>query len=402
MPLIKEALEKIYLNTNPNTHLNKELFEASYNNFAHALIQGFGIPSYSTVLPSPDIELLSKLHQSAIYFTARKTVLQVMQLTALLPNEEKATTRSFAEFKKLSKGIIGSYNQEWLLTEYTTATVSARVARQWQGFLADADLYPNIKYLHTSSPNPRAEHEVYVGTVLPINHVWWLTHTPPIDWNCDCGITNTDEESTELPEEQEPVPLVFQNNPAISGELFNIPAHTYVTKTSLIPDAVIQHELKTRILPELKSYFPLYQNGESGSLAVHPAIAESEFKVNVKEGLILAKNGYHVQLQPERFTSGLKNPDAIINGIAADFKAPTTKTAINTAIKAVAKQRCEIAVLAVSDIEKTVLADALREALGNQEKNRLVQTVIIRYPDNTIVSFKREEFRNREFATKLK
>lgn len=407
MPLIKKALENIYKKENNNRILNKDLFEASYKNLAQAVTEGFGVPNKLEInLQSPDIVLLHKLHNSAIYFSARKTTLQVLQLTALLGDEQNGTTRAYPEFKKLSKGIIGNYNDNWLLTEYRTATASARQARQWINFEADSDIYPNLKYLRTSSPTPRPEHLIFVGTIRPINDPWWDSHTPPISWGCDCGVTNTDEPTTKLPddsEETESIDPVLQNNAGKTGELFNIPAHTYAQKTESIPDALIKQELKTLILPELNIYTPLYENKVTGGLLeVHAGIAESEFKVNVKEGLVLAKNGYKVKLQPERFVEGIKNPDALINGIPADFKAPSSKTAINTCIKAVNKQLCKIAVLNITNVEKQVLADALREALGNQDKNRLVETVIIRYADNSIVEFKRKEFASREFANKLK
>jgi hypothetical protein len=92
-----------------------------------------------------------------------------------------------------------------------------------------------------------------------INDPWWNTHTPPISWNCDCGVTNTDEESTQLPDDtqEEPIDPVLQNNSGKTGELFNIPAHTYAQKTQNIPDKVIQQELKTFILPELNIYTPV-------------------------------------------------------------------------------------------------------------------------------------------------
>lgn len=408
MPLVKKALENIYQKNNDGKKINKDLFEASYQNLAEAVTKGFGVPDKLSInLEAPDTVLLHKLQKSAIYFSARKTALQVIQLTSLLGDEVNGTTRSFTEFKKLSKGIVGNYNEDWLLTEYKTAVASARMARKWLDFEADADIYPNLKYLRTSSPNPRPEHLLFVGTVRAINDPWWNTHTPPISWNCDCGVTNTDEATTKLPDDsqEEPIDPVLQNNSGKTGELFNIPAHTYAQKTQNIPDKVIQQELKTFILPELNIYTPVYENTLSGGmLEVHAGISEAEFPVNLKEGLVLARSGHKVKLQPERFVSGIKNPDAIIDGAPADFKAPSSKTAINSAIKSVNKQLCKVAVLAIdSNMDKYTLAEGLREALGNQDKNKLVEKVIIRYTsDNTLVEFKRKEFASREFSNKLK
>jgi hypothetical protein len=54
-------------------------------------------------LEAPDTVLLHKLQKSAIYFSARKTALQVIQLTSILGDEANGTTRSFPEFKSYQR-----------------------------------------------------------------------------------------------------------------------------------------------------------------------------------------------------------------------------------------------------------------------------------------------------------
>ena len=44
------------------------------------------------------------------------------------------------------------------------------------------------EYGHTTSENPRPEHLVWVGTVLPHDDPWWNTHYPPNGWRCKCRV----------------------------------------------------------------------------------------------------------------------------------------------------------------------------------------------------------------------
>ena len=41
-------------------------------------------------------------------------------------------------------------------------------------------------YRHGRSEHPRPEHLEWDGTVLPLDHPWWETHTPQNGWGCKC------------------------------------------------------------------------------------------------------------------------------------------------------------------------------------------------------------------------
>ena len=92
----------------------------------------------------------------------------------------------------------------WLETEYNTAVLRARQTAQWQQFLAEKDVLPNLKWLPSTSPNPGADHRLYWNTILPIGHPFWDQHCPGDRWNCKCSLTSTDEPPTPVPSEEEP------------------------------------------------------------------------------------------------------------------------------------------------------------------------------------------------------
>lgn len=84
----------------------------------------------------------------------------------------------------------------WLRTEYDTAVVRAHQAADWQQFLREADVLPNLKWMPSTSPNPGADHQLFWNTVRPINDPFWNEHRPGDRWNCKCSLTSTDEPCT--------------------------------------------------------------------------------------------------------------------------------------------------------------------------------------------------------------
>ena len=108
------------------------------------------------------------------------------------------------------------------------AVRSARMAEKWKGFEAVKRLYPNLEFIESTAANRRPEHLQWVGTILPIEHPWWKTHTPPVDWGCECDIRNTDKDVTGAPDGDVEVDPVFANNPAETAEFINLKQHPYV------------------------------------------------------------------------------------------------------------------------------------------------------------------------------
>lgn len=49
----------------------------------------------------------------------------------------------------------------WLRTEYDTAVIRAHNAADWQSFLHNKDVMPNLRWMPTTSPNPESSHRKY-------------------------------------------------------------------------------------------------------------------------------------------------------------------------------------------------------------------------------------------------
>lgn len=404
--LVFNALREIY-EGNGGSILNAGLFEATYHNLLGAIETGYGSVQYGM----PDFEFVRKLQNSAKFFAARKTALQVTQLTALTTNPESGTKRSWSDFKKLAKGVVGNYNDKWLKTEYNTAIRTARSGSQWQTFVKDADLFPNLEYFHTVSANPRPEHEKHVGIIRPVNDRFWDTHLPPIGWNCKCSVRNTRKDSTNIPDDiatTDPVEAALQNNPAKTGELFNVSATTYARETVHIPDETLARELKTRVFPNLDFTTNVYENPNGGRLDVHPSVDELDFERNVPVGFRLAKLGEKVDLQGIRKFNekGGFNPDAVINGVETDFKHSETdkKSSLIRNIKEKSEQAPVVVLVLNNPIDRQTLNSVLRGAYIQDGKHGLEERtdVWVLYPDNHLSKFTREEILNNTHWAKMR
>ncbi|MEA5461565.1 hypothetical protein VB796_21035 [Arcicella sp. LKC2W] len=386
--------------------LNAKLFGITYKALFESIEKGYGHVQYGM----PDYEFVRQLQNSAKYFAARKTALQVIQLTALTADPAKGTKRSWREFKQLAKGVVGNYNQTWLKTEQDTALSVAQSARQWKDFEKTKHLFPNIIYRKTTSAKPDKGHLAYVGIIRAMDDPFWNEHTPPIRWGCKCSIDNTDEEETDIPNDIDlidPVEPSLNNNAGKTGELFNIKQTTYANKTEHIPDETINKKLRTEVYPKLDFYANAYENKDNGgALFIHAGVPEDEFNLNVKNGFILAKNGYKVKIEPRRFVDGQSDPDLLINGKKADLKAPTTKNAINSRARDANNQGCEYVVFSVKreNFDYGYLADSLRNSLGNQDRKTNIKKVIVHYKDNNeLFEFDRSELKtNESILEKLK
>ena len=160
---------------------------------------------------------ISQFKDNTAIFAAFKSHSEAATLSKLIL-DGNGNLRSFHEFRKVTEPVVGKYNKTWLQTEYNMTVRSARMGAQWQQFEEKKHIFPNLEYMRTSSLNPRAEHETFVGTILPVDDPWWDTHTPPLSWNCKCTLRQTRHDPTGPPANEEPVPPVFRNNPGKTAQ----------------------------------------------------------------------------------------------------------------------------------------------------------------------------------------
>jgi SPP1 gp7 family putative phage head morphogenesis protein len=201
----------------PPELIDKEMWRETYNQFLDAINTGYGDVLWGT----PDYLLNQNLKYNAATFAAFKNHAESKEIQKLLTTEgtDGLQPVSWKDFRDKALLISEKYNRRWLQTEYNHATQSSRIARKWQDAQADADLYPNLKYVTAGDERVRHSHKDLNGAIYPINDPFWNTYTPPNGWGCRCSIRPTDQPTKQaagLPE----VPPMFQNNPGKTGNIF--------------------------------------------------------------------------------------------------------------------------------------------------------------------------------------
>jgi len=169
--------------------------------------------------PKPEMynpALAHSLKYDIAQFSAFKETSFRKQLEAALTKDGKILP--WSEFKKVAAGLNVDYNKKWLHAEYVHTVATANMAQKWEDFERDKDLYPNIQFHTVGDARVRDSHKIYDGLILPINHPFWKTHTPPLDWGCRCTLTQTDNDVSDyVPKQKE----ALGGNAAKTGKIFN-------------------------------------------------------------------------------------------------------------------------------------------------------------------------------------
>lgn len=218
--LVGSALERIFKTRKAD--VDPDLFEITYKTLEESINIGAGKIEYG----KPNFALVEQLKDSAAMFSSAKSLQQGKELAALITRPD-GKYRSWDEFKTLAKQVDENYNLHWLKVEHNTAIRKARSAVDWQSYVENADLYPNLKYTPSKAATPSEEHKVYWNIIKPINDVFWTKHLPPSRYNCQCGTEPTDDDPQgEVKGVSDPAPGL-DNNPGVSGKLFS-DKHPYI------------------------------------------------------------------------------------------------------------------------------------------------------------------------------
>ena len=172
-----------------------------------------------------------RLKTSTDVFSAFRVHTQAQHMAELMTDEE-GNRLPFREWAERVQPYVNHQNRAWLRTEFDTATRRAHNEADWQRFQEEADIYPNLEWVPSTSANPGQDHQPFWGTVLPINDPFWNEHKPGDRWNCKCSLRSTDKAPTRTPSASgkhcDPAPGL--NTRPGSGEIFS-DDHAYYPRT---------------------------------------------------------------------------------------------------------------------------------------------------------------------------
>jgi len=184
-----EYLKRIY--DNDLSLIDPAIWELNFRSLEDAISKSVGDVT-KLDFGSSDQVLATALRENAAVFSAFKAHQEKATLIKLLL-DDAGVRRSWNDFKKLAGPITETYNKTWLETEYNQAVSNAEMAKKWDGFSENADLYPNLEYRAVDDGHARPDHLAMNGMVAPIDDPVWDTWYPPNDWGCRCSVTQTDK-----------------------------------------------------------------------------------------------------------------------------------------------------------------------------------------------------------------
>lgn len=231
---IASVLRDIYRSGHPrsSTDLSPQLFRAISEVVNKAVAEGISSSgAVSTPAADSDADFRHALRHSADVFSAFKVHRMQRDMGALL-TDSNGDLKPFKQWANDVLPIASHQCGAWLRTEYDTAVLRAHQAADWQQFVREADVLPNLKWMPSTSPNPGLDHQVFWNTVRPIGDPFWSEHRPGDRWNCKCSLTSTDEPATATPladKASEPQPGL-SSNPGTDRAVFS-QDHPYFPKS---------------------------------------------------------------------------------------------------------------------------------------------------------------------------
>ena len=275
-PLLQQVRERILKRFrseefNYRKDIDPDLFGHTFETLDKGLRDTFGEPAWGT----PDRDFLEYASRNVAIFSGFKTLQQQKELHNLL-FDKNGNMKSFDQFRKDTANVLDKYNQNWLRTEYNTLVARARFASDWKRFEKNKDLYPNLKWLPSSSIEKRDSHKLFYNRVWPIDDPFWNTNYPGNLWNCKCGIKSTSEGAAPAKKHDHSKPSPgLDKNPGKTGEMFT-EKHPYIsgaTKSDKkvvkeFTDAIIKEEVKgikgvQKIMDEYLKRYPEDANGKN-------------------------------------------------------------------------------------------------------------------------------------------
>lgn len=109
---------------------------------------------------------------------------------------------TLAEFREDFTGIVDRHGWDYnggpawrTAIIYNTNLAVAYQRGHWKQ-MTDPDVLkvrPYLRYVPSSSAEPRPEHLEWANLVLPADDPFWQTHYPPNGWGCKCGVVSVSE-----------------------------------------------------------------------------------------------------------------------------------------------------------------------------------------------------------------
>ena len=412
--IIAGVLQRIYHNRygkRGDDGIDTRLYDATREVFNRASAEGIASAVDNGIKMPSDTFLRRMEHNNAV-FSAFRTHRMQRDLAAMM-YDGKGKVKPFDTFRRDVAPVIGKYRTDWLRTEYTTAVQRSRLAAQWQQYADEADVYPNLEWVPSTSPNPGADHRIFWGVRQPVDSPFWDRHRPGDRWNCQCDLRQSDDEPTDPPmdpidDNNSPAPGL-DNNPGKDAVIFN-DSHPYFPKSCAAcffanSKDNIKNCYTCTSLSVINNIVFLQKKYSSGGIVEIPITAQQNKNEKIKNKKAATdfaeEGGEQLRILPITYESDINNPDIydLKRNCYGEIKCPSTihgHNAIQSAIKTASKQNVDEVFLYVDEkinYSEESIYRGLRAALQN-ERAKNIKLIIIRYEKNNIQYYNVDDLRN--------
>ena len=304
-PLLEKVRERILKRIsseefNYRKDIDPDLFGHTFETLDKGLRDTFGTPAWGT----PDRDFLEYASKNLAIFSGFKTLQQQKELHNLL-FDKNGKMKSFDQFRRDTVKVLDKYNQNWLRTEYNTLVARARFASDWKKFEKNKDLYPNLKWLPSSSIDKRDGHKLFYNRVWPIDDPFWNTNYPGNLWNCKCGIKSTSEGAAPFKNHNHSKPSPgLEENPGKTGKMFT-DSHPYIKDATKSDKKTVNEYLDKNVLKSV---------GDK-KLDINLTAVENEIRMNksYETGVLVDKKGkILIDKRGESFEVGFTKDETLL------------------------------------------------------------------------------------------
>lgn len=354
-------LRKVYDGFDTSNDIEPTAWREALRSINEATVNGLSQSSFT----SHEDDFLHAIRHSNEVFSAFKVHDMGQQMAARLIGDD-GQLKPFSKWVEDVQGIASHHVGSWLRTEYNTAVNRAHNAADWKRFERDRDIYPNLRWMPTQSPDPEGSHQRYweQKLTLPVEHPFWDRHHPGDRWNCKCSLEQTDEPATPelidgLPDERPQRGL--ENNMGKDG-------HTFSQNHPYFPEncnqcAFYKPGIKNRLVgifsnrkkdcyncPYINKALPNGFKEDSvlkDRLLISNQADPNDLESNIKaaRSLLGTFPEMKIKIRPHVVAQGVRNPEFEVNGILADNKMINCEKGITSAFQKAIKQGCSIVVI---------------------------------------------------------
>jgi hypothetical protein len=199
--------------------LDEGMVKTMYGEFKEAGASGYGKGWDKFGDDATQDKAVLHLQRNLFRFSGAKSFTELQQLNNLLVKD--GIIREQADFLTEALKLNENYNINHKQAEYQTIRQSAHWAREFERYMADVKLFPNVKFKTAGDKRVRDAHRKLEGLVVPLASDFVKRYWTPLAWRCRCRWVQTAEKTTkDIPTNVEGVEPEFIGNAGFTKEVF--------------------------------------------------------------------------------------------------------------------------------------------------------------------------------------